>query len=132
VPCSLIEMQKVKSPGTINTHAAKAMNADFVLGLTGTPIENRLEDLWCIMDRVAPGYLGDLKSFSATHSEDSPEALKQLKTKLDEPQEKLVSRADNRCIVSSGVGSAQTSSHSFRIDALFVRSEGVPSNTMRP
>jgi superfamily II DNA or RNA helicase len=92
VPCSLAvfdEMQKVKSPGTINTHAAKAMNADFVLGLTGTPIENRLEDLWCIMDRVAPGYLGDLKTFSTTHTEDSPEALTQLKAKLDEPQDQL-------------------------------------------
>jgi superfamily II DNA or RNA helicase len=87
VPCSIVifdEMQKVKSPGTINTHAAKALNADFVLGLTGTPIENRLEDLWCIMDRVAPGYLGDLKTFSATHTEDAHDALKDLKAKLDE------------------------------------------------
>ena len=62
---SIVEMQKIKAPGTINTHAAKAVNADFVLGLTGTPIENRLEDLWCIMDRVTAGYLGDLKTFSA-------------------------------------------------------------------
>jgi superfamily II DNA or RNA helicase len=46
VACSIVifdEMQKVKSPGTINTRAAKALNADFVLGLTGTPIENRLD-----------------------------------------------------------------------------------------
>jgi SNF2 family DNA or RNA helicase len=77
------EMQKVKAPGTINTHAAKAMNADFVIGLTGTPIENRLEDLWCIMDRVAPGYLGDLKSFSAAHKEENATALTDLKAKLD-------------------------------------------------
>lgn len=80
------EMQKVKDPRTINTHAAKAMNADFVLGLTGTPIENRLEDLWCIMDRVAPGFLGDLKRFSEAHTEDQPDNLKALKYKLDEPQ----------------------------------------------
>ncbi|TKB20422.1 MAG: DEAD/DEAH box helicase [Mesorhizobium sp.] len=80
------EMQKVKDPRTINTHAAKAMNADFVLGLTGTPIENRLEDLWCIMDRVAPGFLGDLKRFSEEHTEDQPHNLKALKEKLDEPQ----------------------------------------------
>ncbi len=81
------EMQKVKSPGTINTHAAKAINADFVLGLTGTPIENRLEDLWCLMDRIAPGYLGDLKSFSAAHSEENETALKKLKARLDKRQE---------------------------------------------
>ncbi|MDB5539550.1 MAG: helicase, superfamily, partial [Devosia sp.] len=39
------EMQKIKAPDTINTHAAKVMNADFVLGMTGTPIENRIEDI---------------------------------------------------------------------------------------
>jgi hypothetical protein len=80
------EMQKVKAPGTINTHAAKAMNADFVVGLTGTPIENRLEDLWCIMDRIAPGYLGDLKTFSAAHREENTSALTELKAKLDKPR----------------------------------------------
>lgn len=81
------EMQKVKSPGTINTHAAKAINADFVLGMTGTPIENRLEDLWCLMDRIAPGYLGDLKSFSAAHSGEDPAALTALKARLDQRQD---------------------------------------------
>ncbi|MEH2510161.1 hypothetical protein V1291_001515 [Nitrobacteraceae bacterium AZCC 1564] len=89
VPCSVAvfdEMQKVKSPGTINTHAAKTINADFVLGLTGTPIENRIEDLWCIMDRVTPGMLGDLKSFSATYGENDTKALVALKERLDRPK----------------------------------------------
>jgi superfamily II DNA or RNA helicase len=79
------EMQKVKAPDTLNTKAARALNADFVLGLTGTPIENRMEDLWCIFDRIAPGYLGDLKSFSRTYRPEAPEELKELKTKLDAP-----------------------------------------------
>ena len=35
------EMQKVKDPGTLNTLASKAMNADFVMGLTGTPVEKQ-------------------------------------------------------------------------------------------
>jgi SNF2 family DNA or RNA helicase len=80
------EMQKVKSPDSINSHSAKTMNIDFVLGMTGTPIENRLEDLWCIMDRIAPGYLGDLKSFSAIYGDENPETLTQLKAKMDQPQ----------------------------------------------
>lgn len=80
------EMQKVKSPDSINSHTAKTMNIDFVLGMTGTPIENRLEDLWCIMDRVAPGYLGDLKSFSSTYGDEDPQALAELKAKMDRPQ----------------------------------------------
>jgi superfamily II DNA or RNA helicase len=76
------EMQKVKSPDTINTHAAKAMNIDFVLGLTGTPIENRIEDLWCLMDRIHPGLMGSLKEFSASYGTEDPEALRNLKDKL--------------------------------------------------
>ncbi|MGO7324196.1 DEAD/DEAH box helicase [Rhizobium ruizarguesonis] len=80
------EMQKVKSPDSINSHTAKTMNIDFVLGMTGTPIENRLEDLWCIMDRIAPGYLGDLKSFSSTYGDEDPQALAELKAKMDRPQ----------------------------------------------
>ncbi|MGO7381605.1 SNF2-related protein, partial [Rhizobium ruizarguesonis] len=58
-----------------NIHTAKTMNIDFVLGMTGTPIENRLEDLWCIMDLIAPVYLGDLKSFSSTYGDEDPQAL---------------------------------------------------------
>lgn len=81
------EAQKIKSPGAINTQSAKAMNADFVLGLTGTPIENRLSDLWCIMDRIVPGYLGDLKGFSATYENGDAEELKRLKAMLDSPQD---------------------------------------------
>lgn len=77
------EMQKIKAPDTINTHAAKTINADFVLGMTGTPIENRIEDLWCIMDRVAPGFLGALKPFSQRYGDGDEQALKDLKTLLD-------------------------------------------------
>ncbi|MBB3771996.1 hypothetical protein FHS55_002605 [Angulomicrobium tetraedrale] len=80
------EAQKIKSPGAINTQSAKAMNADFVLGLTGTPIENRLADLWCIMDRVVPGYLGDLKAFTRTYEDGGEEELKRLKSQLDAPR----------------------------------------------
>ncbi|MER9800920.1 DEAD/DEAH box helicase [Mesorhizobium sp. M0142] len=80
------EMQKVKAPDTLNTHALKALNVDFVLGMTGTPIENRLEDLWCIMDRIGPGYLGGLRDFSSRHKDASTETLKQLKAKLDQPE----------------------------------------------
>ncbi len=58
------EAQKVKTPGIRMTDAAKAMNADFRIALTGTPVENRLADLWCIVDGVAPGHLGDLRRFS--------------------------------------------------------------------
>ena len=63
------EIQKVKTPGTLNTQAAKAVNAEFSLGLTGTPIENRLADLWNIIEILSPGLLGGLQDFSKTYED---------------------------------------------------------------
>ncbi|MBT3765542.1 MAG: hypothetical protein HOF84_06770, partial [Rhodospirillales bacterium] len=80
------EIQKIKTPGAIVTSAAKAMNGDFLIGLTGTPIENRLADLWCIVDTLDPGLLGDLKSFSTLYEKDeNPDNLRQLKQILTNP-----------------------------------------------
>jgi hypothetical protein len=79
------EAQKIKNPGAINTQAAKAMNADFTLAMTGTPIENRLADIWCIMDRAVPGYLGELKGFVARYEDGGQPAMDALKSKLDRP-----------------------------------------------
>ena len=59
------EAQKIKSPKARMTHAVKGLNADFLVAMTGTPVENRLADLWCIADAVQPGALADLKEFSA-------------------------------------------------------------------
>jgi SNF2 family DNA or RNA helicase len=78
------EAQKIKTPGVRVTDAAKAMNAEFRLALTGTPVENRLADLWCITDAVHPACLGDLKTFSATYEKDPDlERLQLLKSSLD-------------------------------------------------
>jgi hypothetical protein len=60
----------------------KSVNADFIIGLTGTPIENRMEDLWSIMDIVDPGRLGDLKSFSARYGSAEVAALEELRDHL--------------------------------------------------
>lgn len=82
------EVQKIKTPGKNMTDAAKAMNGDFVLALTGTPVENRLADLWCIMDTLQPGGLGGLKEFSARYEKDPlEEDLKALKDQLMLPKE---------------------------------------------
>jgi SNF2 family DNA or RNA helicase len=63
----LDEAQKIKSPKARMTHAVKGLNADFSLAMTGTPVENRLADLWCIADAVQPGALADLREFSARY-----------------------------------------------------------------
>lgn len=63
----LDEAQKIKSPGTLVTNAAKALKSQFKIAMTGTPVENSLLDLWCIMDFCVPGLLDNAKSFSAKY-----------------------------------------------------------------
>lgn len=61
---ALDEAQKIKSPGTLVTNAAKALKCNFRIAMTGTPVENSLLDLWCIMDFCVPGLLGNAKAFA--------------------------------------------------------------------
>lgn len=60
----LDEAQKIKTPGTLITNVSKALKADFKIAMTGTPVENTLVDLWCIMDFSVPGLLGNAKDFA--------------------------------------------------------------------
>jgi superfamily II DNA or RNA helicase len=59
----LDEAQNIKNPESMVARAAKALKADHKLALTGTPLENRLLDLWSIMEFVHPGYLPDRGKF---------------------------------------------------------------------
>ena len=78
------EAQKIKTPGIRLTDAAKAMNAEFRIAMTGTPVENRLSDMWCITDTIHPALLGDLRNFSARYERNlDAERLKQLKNTLE-------------------------------------------------
>ena len=51
------EAQYIKNPATQAAKAVKEIPAVHRLALTGTPIENRLSDLWSIFDFIMPGYL---------------------------------------------------------------------------
>jgi superfamily II DNA or RNA helicase len=59
------EAQALKNPGAKQTRAVKALKARARFALTGTPVENRLGDLWSIFDFALPGLLGSAKAFSA-------------------------------------------------------------------
>ena len=61
----LDEAQAIKNPGAQQTRAVKALDARARIALTGTPIENRLGDLWSIFDFINPGLLGSAKQFTA-------------------------------------------------------------------
>jgi superfamily II DNA or RNA helicase len=60
----LDEAQAIKNAGTRRARAALALQADFKLALTGTPIENRLSELWSIMGFANPGLLGSMEQFN--------------------------------------------------------------------
>jgi len=59
----LDEAQAIKNPDALQTRAVKALKSDARFALTGTPVENRLSDLWSIFDFVCPGLLGSGKAF---------------------------------------------------------------------
>jgi superfamily II DNA or RNA helicase len=64
----LDEAQHIKNPMSATAAAAKKLNAERRLALTGTPIENRLSEIWSIFDFVSPGLLGPLDKFESRFS----------------------------------------------------------------
>ncbi|WP_390910869.1 SNF2-related protein [Pseudosulfitobacter sp. SM2401] len=81
------EIQNIKNRSTLASKAAEAMNADFRLGLTGTPIENSAMDLWTIMDRIAPGSLGAGTDFKKQYTPPDADNMLELHRRVFEPQE---------------------------------------------
>ena len=63
----LDEAQYIKNPSAQVTKSVKQLKANQRLALTGTPLENRLLDLWSIVDFVQPGYLGHQNKFTETY-----------------------------------------------------------------
>lgn len=85
------ESHRIKNPTAQVTHAAYAMNARNRLALTGTPVQNSLNDLWSQFDWLSPGFLGSLRDFKARYEgarirkdpEQRADNLEQLKTRIE-------------------------------------------------
>jgi SNF2 family DNA or RNA helicase len=60
---ALDEAQNIKNPAAKQTQAIRSLEAPRRMALTGTPIENRLSELWSVMDFLNPGLLGGLGEF---------------------------------------------------------------------
>jgi SNF2 family DNA or RNA helicase len=59
----LDEAQNIKNPAAKQTQAIRRLQAGYRAALTGTPVENRLSELWSIVQFLNPGYLGSQQSF---------------------------------------------------------------------
>jgi len=62
------EAQNIKNPGTSQTQAVKSIKADMKIAMTGTPVENRLNELWSIFDFINKGYLGSVNDFGKNYA----------------------------------------------------------------
>jgi SNF2 family DNA or RNA helicase len=96
----LDEAQNIKNPEARQSKAVRNLPAQFRIALTGTPVENRLSELWSILDFLNPGYLGprnffqrrfatpierygDTDSLNTLRSLVQPFVLRRLKTDRD-------------------------------------------------
>ena len=59
----LDEAQNIKNPQSKQSQAVRQLSSDFQVALTGTPVENRLAELWSILDFLNPGFLGTQQFF---------------------------------------------------------------------
>jgi non-specific serine/threonine protein kinase len=73
----LDEAQAIKNAGSQQARAVKQLGAASRIALTGTPVENRLSDLWSLFDFLNPGLLGDARAFART--------AKSLADRTDQP-----------------------------------------------
>ena len=78
------EAQNLKNPGAKQTRAVRRLKAPVRFALTGTPLENRLTDLWSIMEILNPGFLGPERTFrrtftAAVEGAHDPEATEELR-----------------------------------------------------
>jgi hypothetical protein len=79
----LDEAQCIKNPDSQSAQAARALKADHRLALTGTPIENRLLDLWSIFGFAMPGVLGNRADFLRRYNaQDDPLARRRLAARV--------------------------------------------------
>jgi superfamily II DNA or RNA helicase len=89
------EAQEYKTPNTKISHAVKALQPDFHIACTGTPVENRLLDVWNIVDAFQPALLGTAKEFTSQYEV----PLDTAASELSPLRERLLFDAPNAFVV---------------------------------
>lgn len=80
----LDEAQYVKNPGTERSRATRSLSAERRVALTGTPIENRVRDIWSILEFLNPGLLGSRSWFEQEFAKPIEEGDTQKERQLRE------------------------------------------------
>jgi len=76
------EAQRIKNPRTKAARAARKVPAAFRVALTGTPLENRLLELWSVIDLILPGFLGSERDFRSRYRNPTHHQLHRLRQRL--------------------------------------------------
>jgi superfamily II DNA or RNA helicase len=94
----LDEAQMIKNPGSQVAQAAYTLRAGFKLTLTGTPVENRLEELWSQFHFTNPGLLGGRAEFQARYSDPVREGRREAAVELRKRIGPFLLRRDKRTV----------------------------------
>jgi superfamily II DNA or RNA helicase len=76
------EAQRIKNPRTKAARASRKVEATFRVALTGTPLENRLLELWSVVDLILPGFLGSEREFRSVYRSPTHHQLHLLRQRL--------------------------------------------------
>jgi hypothetical protein len=76
------EAQRIKNPRTKSARASRRVDAGFRIAMSGTPLENRLLELWSVVDLIVPGYLGSERDFRSQYRNPTQDQLTLLRKRL--------------------------------------------------
>ena len=102
------EAHRVRNPRTASSRLVRALQTRFMLLLTATPVENRLDDLYHLVSLVRPGHLGTIGDFGASTAP-SPEGTRPLHPRWGRPVWLPWPISGAACVTSwSGIGGARS------------------------
>ena len=82
----LDEAHKIKNPKSVITQNVKSLHADRKLILSGTPLQNRVSELWSLFDFLMPNFLEEESTFSKLYNKYLTGNIKKMQEKLEDTE----------------------------------------------
>ncbi|MFP4310706.1 MAG: SNF2-related protein [Nitriliruptoraceae bacterium] len=129
----LDEAQQIKNPSSKGARAARALTARTRVAMTGTPLENRLSELWAIIDVTNPGLLGSQRAFTERygvpierwHDQEAAGRLRRLiapfvlRRRKDDPEVAVDLPAKQELTVTCGLTREQAALYQATVEEAF-------------